>query len=181
MSCIWGPGGEQVRTILNELFLGENRYKPFKDKTMSCFWGKRGSNQNDEPYLGENVSPCKIINELEFVGLVLLSNLQIFPCAKSNDQVNLKGNLGKTPSVKLRKQLLRGLQCQYIFFLLSSFQNRPIEVILGQAPWLLADLIDWGLFVRNIEQEAQPHLTYLTLQCCIFLGGFGSLKVPKFN
>ena len=52
-----------VRTILNELFLGENRYKPFKDKTMSCFWGKRGSNQNNEPYLGENVSPAVLLRD----------------------------------------------------------------------------------------------------------------------
>ena len=43
--------------FLNELFLGENRYKPFKDKTMSCMRGRKGSNQNDELYLGENVHP----------------------------------------------------------------------------------------------------------------------------
>ena len=47
----------QKGTILNELYAGKNRYKQFKDKQMSCMRGRRGSNQNEEPYLGENVLP----------------------------------------------------------------------------------------------------------------------------
>ena len=43
--------------FLNELYTGENRVKQFRDKTMSCIRVRRGLNQKEEPYLGENVLP----------------------------------------------------------------------------------------------------------------------------
>ena len=39
--------------------MGENRYKPFKDKKMGCTWVRRGMNQKEGPYMGENASPLK--------------------------------------------------------------------------------------------------------------------------
>ena len=36
--------------------MGENRYRPFKDKKMDLTWVKRGTNQKEGPYMGENVS-----------------------------------------------------------------------------------------------------------------------------
>jgi hypothetical protein len=37
--------------------MGENRYKPFKDKKMSRIWMRLGTDQKEEPYMGENASP----------------------------------------------------------------------------------------------------------------------------
>ena len=39
--------------------MGENRYKPFKDKKMSCIWARRGTNQKAGPYMGEKASPVE--------------------------------------------------------------------------------------------------------------------------
>ena len=41
--------------------MGENRVKQFRDKTMSCIRVRRGSNQKEEPYLGENVHPSSYV------------------------------------------------------------------------------------------------------------------------
>ena len=48
--------------------MGENRYKPFRDKKMSCIRVRRGSNKKDELYMGENASPTvEYINKLSFL------------------------------------------------------------------------------------------------------------------
>jgi hypothetical protein len=37
--------------------MGENRYIPFKDKKINRTWVRRGTNQKEEPYMGENIPP----------------------------------------------------------------------------------------------------------------------------
>ena len=39
--------------------MGENRYRPFKDKKMDHTWVRRGTNQKEGPYMGENVPPTR--------------------------------------------------------------------------------------------------------------------------
>ena len=63
--------------------MGENRVKQFRDKTMSCIRGRRGSNQKEELYPGEYVPPynlvliLKIAKKQEYIWVKLLPKASV--------------------------------------------------------------------------------------------------------
>jgi hypothetical protein len=49
--------------------MGENRYKPFKDKKMGSTWVRRGANQKEVLYIGEKAFLC---DPLKFTGSIMV-------------------------------------------------------------------------------------------------------------
>ena len=50
-------GPERGMHIWMELYMWENRYWQFKEKKWNCTSGRRGTNQEVDPYMWENVPP----------------------------------------------------------------------------------------------------------------------------
>ena len=72
--------------------MGENRVKQFRDKTMSCIRVRSGSNQKEEPYLGENVLPFLDIH-LENESWIYLIRQKICIAESSKRRNKLFGNV----------------------------------------------------------------------------------------